>query len=88
MIVRIDKSLEKDVKKIKDPAVKLLLAQVIREIQNAERISEIQNLKKLHGKSGFYRIRIGDYRLGLVIRAKEIELIRLLHRKDIYKYFP
>lgn len=43
MIVRIDKSLEKDVKKIKDSGTRLLLAEVILEIQKAERVSEIQN---------------------------------------------
>ena len=47
MIVRIDRSLEKDVKKIKDRAVRAKLVGVIEEIRNAKEIKEIRNLKKL-----------------------------------------
>jgi hypothetical protein len=35
-----------------------------------------------------YRIRIGDYRLGLIINGNKVELIRLLHRKEIDRFFP
>lgn len=37
-----------------------------------------------------YRIRIGDYRIGLTIDIKEkiITLNRIAHRKDIYNIFP
>jgi mRNA interferase RelE/StbE len=33
-------------------------------------------------------VRIGDYRLGLKISEDAIELIRFLHRRDIYRRFP
>jgi mRNA interferase RelE/StbE len=88
MIVLIDKSLEKDVKKLKDKSLKLSLAKVVEELQIADNLSSIRNIKKLQGAKNFYRIRIGDYRLGLISSGNEVQLIRLLHRKDIYKYFP
>ena len=53
-----------------------------------DNIKAIKNIKKLKGHHDFYRIRIGDYRIGLESKNKTIELIRFLHRKDIYKYFP
>jgi mRNA-degrading endonuclease RelE of RelBE toxin-antitoxin system len=31
---------------------------------------------------------LGDYRLGLVIEDDIVTLVRILHRKDIYRYFP
>jgi mRNA interferase RelE/StbE len=54
---------------------------------------EINGLKKIQGYETYYRIRLGDYRLGIEIieeGAKEdgVYFIRFLHRKDIYKYFP
>jgi mRNA interferase RelE/StbE len=88
MIVLIDKSLEKDVRKIKDESVKKVLAEIIQEIQNAGRLTDIIHLKKLQGTKNCFRIRIGDYRLGLIVNGQKVELIRLLHRKEIYRYFP
>ncbi|MBP1468695.1 type II toxin-antitoxin system RelE/ParE family toxin [Candidatus Chloroploca sp. M-50] len=36
----------------------------------------------------YYRIRIGDYRLGLFVEDDTITVVRFLHRRDIYRYFP
>ncbi len=88
MIVKIDKSFDKDVKKLKVVNVKQKILLVINEIQNAEKLSDIRNLKKLTGTNNFYRIRLGEYRIGLVINNEEVELIRFLHRKEVYRYFP
>ncbi|WP_410795602.1 type II toxin-antitoxin system RelE family toxin [Parabacteroides sp. FAFU027] len=88
MIVRIDKSFEKDVNKIKDKSFHLKIADCIEQIMTIEQISSIKNLKKLKGAENFYRIRIGEYRLGILIENDSITFIRCLHRKDIYKYFP
>lgn len=49
---------------------------------------EIKNIKKMEKGDNYYRIRIGDFRLGLKIDQKEAIFIRLLNRKDIYKFFP
>ncbi len=88
MIVRIDKSLQKDISKIQDKKVKSKLVQVIVNIQKANKLSEIRNIKKIKGSKNYYRIRVGEYRLGLIITSKQAELIRFIHRKDIHKYFP
>ena len=88
MLVKIDKSFEKDVKKIKDRAYLQRIAAVIRDIQKARSVKEIKNIKKLSHSKNEYRIRVGNYRIGLILENDEVELIRCLHRKDIYKYFP
>ncbi len=36
----------------------------------------------------YWRIKIGEYRLGLEKDGDKIILVRILHRKDIYRYFP
>jgi mRNA interferase RelE/StbE len=36
----------------------------------------------------YYRIRLGDYRVGLKIENNTVCFVRFLHRKDIYRYFP
>jgi mRNA interferase RelE/StbE len=78
----------KDVRKVKDATVKKQVAALIGEAENANHLSELENIKKLKGRENFYRIRIGDYRLGLIATENELVFIRFLHRKDIYRYFP
>jgi mRNA interferase RelE/StbE len=45
-------------------------------------------VEKMTGYENFYKIRFGDYRIGLNKTSTQIELIRVLHRKEIYKVFP
>ena len=51
-------------------------------------IFEIRNLKKITGHKNYYRLRLGDFRIGLKLENNTIYLMRVLHRKEIYKYFP
>ena len=53
----------------------------------AEDIQQIKVLKKLKGYTEFYRIRFSDYLIGLSVKEEKVVFLRVLHRKDIYKYF-
>ena len=88
MNVRIDKSFEKDIKKIKDKVLLAKIADTIEKVQASTNQEEIKNIKKLKGFQSYYRIRIGDYRIGLAIEETTVDFIRFLPRKDVYKYFP
>jgi len=88
MQVKIDKSFQKDIKKIKEGNILKRVAVVIRHVRETEKVTEIRNLKKLAISNNEYRIRVGDYRIGLIISEQTVEFVRCLHRKDIYKYFP
>ncbi len=43
---------------------------------------------KTHKHGNYYRIRVGNYRIGLVLDEAEISFVRVLHRKEMYRYFP
>ena len=89
MIVKTDKSFQKDVGKVNDAKLKQTLFEVIENIQNAENLSTIANLKKLTGFKDCYRIKIGNYRIGLqYTKDNEIILTRFLDRKEIYRRWP
>jgi mRNA interferase RelE/StbE len=47
-------------------------------------------VEKLKGSDDYYKIRVGDYRVGLHLDmgTKTIQFRRVLHRRDIYRYFP
>lgn len=44
--------------------------------------------EKLKGHHGCYRARFGDYRVGIRYENETLIFERVLHRKDIYRYFP
>jgi mRNA interferase RelE/StbE len=75
-------------KKIRDNTVHDKVQQILEEIEKANSVQDIKNLSHLSGHRNYYRIKVDEYRLGLIIRDKEIEIIRFLHRKDVYRYFP
>lgn len=61
---------------------------VFSQIQSYSSLNEIPGIKKLRGHHHYYRIRVGDYRIGAKIVNDEISFERVLHRKEIYKRFP
>ena len=81
-------SFERDIRKLKERKTKAALLEIIDYIKESGSLTEIKNLKKIKGEKKFYRIRVGDYRLGIKIENETVTFIRFLHRKDIYRYFP
>jgi len=87
--VRIEKSFDRDADRVKDKKVLRKLRDLLATIENADVIQEIPHVKKIEGYRSYYRIKVGDYRLGMEAVSKtELVLLRFLQRKDIYRYFP
>ena len=42
----------------------------------------------MKGYRDYFKIRFGNYRVGLKKEGDNIIVKRVLHRKEIYKYFP
>jgi mRNA interferase RelE/StbE len=83
-----NKSFVKDLRKIDDRAILQHVHDTIKAIEIAQRPADIKNLRKLSGEHHHYRIRIGDYRIGLIIQGETVTFVRILHRRDLYRYFP
>lgn len=89
MIVSFKKAFLKDLEKLNEDDARKIKKIVFDSFPKATNLSELPNVKKLKGNSSFYRMRVGDYRIGLEVRSPDqIVFYRVLHRKDIYKYFP
>jgi mRNA interferase RelE/StbE len=78
----------KDLRAIKDRDLLARANEIIQTVEQAQTPQEIPTLKKLRGERNYFRIRIGDYRLGLKIEGQLVTLVRILNRKEIYRYFP
>lgn len=88
MIVRFEESFLKDIRNIRSATLKSRIGKAIDLLQKAESLKPSQKVKKLKGHHNAYRMRIGEYRIGLFMEGSEVILSRCLHRKDIYKMFP
>jgi mRNA interferase RelE/StbE len=51
-------------------------------------VRDIRNLKKLKGYKNAFRIKIGDFSIGVFLENDTVEFARVVHRKDIYRVFP
>ena len=88
MKVSFDKSFYKRLIKIKNKTVLEKVKQTILQAEAATDIQHIPNIKKMEGFRYFYRIRIGDHRIGIELRKNTLWFITVANRKDIYKNFP
>ncbi len=89
MKISFDKAFYKSLSKLKNPIVANQVEEVIGIVQDSRSIREIPQIKKLQGFSNYYRIRLGDYRLGIELEnSQSVRFIVITHRKDVYKYFP
>ena len=87
MELEFRKSFTKDLKG-KDTIILKRLKVLIEKLEVTNSLEEIANIKRLKDVEEYYRIRIGDYRLGLRVKDNKLIILRFLHRKEIYKYFP
>jgi mRNA interferase RelE/StbE len=78
----------KAIKKIDSDQLKADVANAILNVESAESHRQISQLKKLKGYKQYYRIRIGDYRIGIKIEADIVIFVDIDHRKNIYRIFP
>lgn len=81
-------SFAKDLKSIKDKDLSNRVRDIIEAVEKADSLAQLSNLKKLKGGGNYFRVRAGDYRVGIAIENDTVIFVRFLNRKDIYKYFP
>ncbi len=91
MEVIVLKSYFKDLKKLPKKVI-ADSTYVLETLANAENLqtSELDYIKLSGQKSDekYYRIRIGDYRIGCELIKPKVILITIFHRQDDYKSFP
>lgn len=88
MKVVFEASFARDAKKKREKQILERVEQAINNVKNADTLQDIKALNKLSGYDSYYRIRLGEYRIGIEVSGDEIIFVRILHRKDIYRYFP
>lgn len=88
MTLEFRTSFTRDLGRVRDRSLLKRVKETIEEVEAAARVLDLKNLKKLRTEGRYYRLRLGDYRIGLIIEDNTIVFVRLLHRSEIYRYFP
>lgn len=88
MQVEFLESFYKDLDKILSNRARVSVKNSILKVERANSLTDLNNIKKLTGYKSAYRIKIGDYRIGLFMENSKVEFARIVHRKDIYRVFP
>jgi mRNA interferase RelE/StbE len=86
--IEFRESFAKDLKGVKDKGLLKRAKETIEAIEKVDSLIGMSNLKKLKGGGNYFRLRIGDYRIGIALENDAVIFVRFLNRKDIYKYFP
>ena len=83
------KTFAKDLHKLRrQKQILQAIEQLILQVQEAESLESIPHLKKMEEYTKYYRVRIGDYRVGIFVEDDIVTFVRCLHRRDVYRYFP
>jgi len=88
MEISINKTFLKELSRIPANQREKIEQFVFTDASTYENIQDIPNCIKLKGTANFYRIRFGDYRAGIRFENSTLTFERIMHRKDIYKYYP
>jgi mRNA interferase RelE/StbE len=88
MQVAFKKTFFKDLQRLPPEIQSKVQQTVFVEIPAIDSLNNLHNAKKLRGFENYYRLRIGVYRLGFKYENSKITFYRILHRKEIYRYFP
>jgi len=88
MKVEFRKSFTKDLKSITDKSLLKRVKETIETVEQSKTLNDLPNRKKLKSEDKYFRLKIGDYRLGFALENDMVIFVRFLHRKEIYKFFP
>ena len=67
----------RDMRRIRNANTRRRVERKLTELRNASNISEVSEVSRVRGERGrYYRIRIGDYRLGFMLQGDVVVLYR------------
>lgn len=90
MEIFFKKTFIKDFKNLSENAKEKVREICLFVFSKANDLKDVKGLDidKISGFNNYYRIRIGNYRIGFEKQGNSIIFMRVLHRKDIYRFFP
>ncbi len=88
MEVEIKKKFLKELSKLPNEYADTIEKFIFDKLPTYDNLSEIGKVEKMTGYKNYFKIRFGDYRVGIKKENNTIIVEIVKHRKEIYKYFP
>ncbi len=88
MVIKFRKKFLKELVKIPANYRNNIEQFVFNQLSNFNSIEEIGKIEKMKGYNNYFKIRFGQYRVGLKKENDILIIETVKHRKEIYKYFP
>ena len=88
MEIRYGAGFNRDLARIRNPGLSRRIERIIEDLKAASTITGARGVRRMVGAEHHYRIRIGDYRLGVSVEGDAVTLLRFAHRREIYRVFP
>ena len=88
MEIRYHNQFHRDLRRLGNPSLTAQVEQVIEELKAASTMRDIRGASRMTARGEHYRIRIGEYRLGITMDGETAVLRRFLPRGEIYRRFP
>ena len=89
--MRIDtnRNFERDLRDVRNAILRRRVNRAIANIQAASAVHQIPGVGRVRSRAGlYYRVRVGDYRLGFELVGDTAMLDRFLPRGNFYDHFP
>jgi mRNA interferase RelE/StbE len=87
--VRVKKNFLKQLSKLPSEFRLPIERFIFDELPKFDSLSEAGNIEKMHEYKDYYKIRFGSYRVGLKVEHdNSITILKVMHRRDIYRFFP
>ncbi len=80
MKILISRKVEKQLDKIPDRVVEVILGKIRGLVESSENL----DIRKLVNRDGF-RLRVGDYRVIYKVEARKITVLSVAHRREAYR---
>ena len=74
----------RDLERIRDRQVAQSVEQAIDTLKAANQLTDVAGVSHLVNRGPRYRMRIGDYRLVMLLDGEGLILERILHRREVY----
>jgi len=88
MKIEFRKKFLKELLKLPNPYQAHIEKFVFEILPTYDNLSEIGKIEKMTGYKNYFKIRFGDYRVGIKKENDVIIIETVKHRKEIYKFFP
>ena len=89
MEVRYRELFLRDLKKLKNqPIHDEVFELVFTILPEVKTLRDVTGIKAMKGYPNRYRIRLGNYRVGIEVHGDTVEVMRVLHQREFYRYFP